>query len=131
MTASTSGEERGESAGRDSGARVVLRKGRARPLWFGHPVGRWDGDTLVVDTTGFNDKTNLDTVGHPHSDALHIVERFRRPDFGHMVVEVTIDDPKAYTKPWTVSIPWNYVADTELLDWVCENNKDPGHMVGK
>ena len=84
-----------------------------------------------MDTVGLNEKTWLDDIGHPHSDRLHIVERFRRPDFGHMVVEVTIEDPKAYTKPWTVSIPWDYVADTELLDWVCENNKDPGHMVGK
>lgn len=101
------------------------------PAWFGYSTGKWQGNTLVVDTVGLNEKTWLDDIGHPHSDRLHIVERFRRPDFGHMVVEVTIDDPKAYTKPWTVSIPWDYVADTELLDWVCENNKDPGHMVGK
>jgi hypothetical protein len=101
------------------------------PAWFGYSAGKWQGNTLAVDTVGLNEKTWLDDIGHPHSDALRIIERFRRPDFGHMVVEVTIDDPKAYTKPWTVSIPWNYVADTELLDWVCENNKDPGHMVGK
>ena len=101
------------------------------PAWFGYSTGKWQGNTLVVDTVGLNEKTWLDDIGHPHSDALHIVERFRRPDFGHMVVEVTIDDPKAYAKPWTVSIPWDYVADTELLDWVCENNKDPGHMVGR
>jgi hypothetical protein len=62
---------------------------------------------------------------------MHIVERFRRPDFGHMEVKTTIDDPKAYTKPWTVTIPWVLLADTELLDWVCENEKDISHLVGK
>jgi hypothetical protein len=98
------------------------------PAWYGYSVGKWEGDTLVVDTVGLNEKTWLDDQGHPHSDALRILERFRRPDFGHMQVEVTIDDPKAYTKPWTVQIPWNFVADTELLDWVCENNKDPEHI---
>jgi hypothetical protein len=116
--------------------RQIFTDGRAlpesrEPAWFGYSAGKWEGNTLVVDTVGLNEKTWLDDIGHPHSDALRIVERFRRPDFGHMVVEVTIDDSKAYTKPWTVSIPWEYVADTELLDWVCENNKDPGHMVGK
>jgi hypothetical protein len=116
--------------------RQIFTDGRAlpesrEPAWFGYSAGKWEGNTLVVDTVGLNEKTWLDDIGHPHSDALRIIERFRRPDFGHMVVLVTIDDPKAYTKPWTVSIPWEYVADTELLDWVCENNKDPGHMVGK
>ena len=76
------------------------------PAWFGYSVGKWEGDTLVVDTVGINEKTWLDDGGHPHSDALHVIERFRRPDFGHMEVQVTIDDPKAYTKPWTVTIPW-------------------------
>lgn len=98
------------------------------PAWYGYSVGKWEGDTLVVETVGLNEKTWLDDSGHPHSDALRILERFRRPDFGHMQAEVTIDDPKAYTKPWTVKIPWNFVADTELLDWVCENNKDPEHI---
>ncbi|MEP7310226.1 MAG: hypothetical protein ABJA98_32370 [Acidobacteriota bacterium] len=101
------------------------------PAWFGYSVGRWEGDTLVVDTVGINEKTWLDDGGHPHSDALHVIERFRRPDFGHMQVRVTIDDPKAYTRPWTVTIPWQYVPDTELLDWVCENEKDVQHLVGK
>jgi hypothetical protein len=98
------------------------------PAWFGYSVGQWEGDTLVVETVGLNEKTWLDDRGHPHSDALRITERFRRPDFGHMQVELTIDDPKTYTKPWTVKIPWDFVADTELLDWVCENNKDPEHI---
>ncbi|HUI80646.1 MAG TPA: hypothetical protein VLY24_22130 [Bryobacteraceae bacterium] len=101
------------------------------PAWFGYSVGKWDGDALVVETVGLNEDTWLDDAGHPHSDALRIVERFRRPDFGHLNVAITIDDPKAYTKPWTVTIPWEYLPDTELLDWVCENNKDVEHLVGK
>jgi hypothetical protein len=101
------------------------------PAWFGYSVGKWEGNTLVVNTVGINEKTWLDDGGHPHSDALHIIERFRRPDFGHMEAQVTIDDPKAYSKPWTVTIPWEFVPDTDLLDWVCENEKDVPHLVGK
>ena len=101
------------------------------PAWFGYSIGKWEGDTLVVQTTGLNEGTWLDDGGHPHSDALHITERFRRRDFGHMDVQLTIEDVKAYTRPWTVTIPWDYLPDTELLDWVCENNKDLPHMVGK
>lgn len=101
------------------------------PGWFGYSIGKWEGDTLVVDTVGLNEKTWLDDGGHPHSDALHVIERFQRPDFGHMQLQVTIDDPKAYTRPWTVKIPWQYLPDTELLDWVCENEKDAQHLVGK
>lgn len=101
------------------------------PAWFGYSVGKWESDTLVVETAGVNEETWLDDAGHPHSDALHITERFRRRDFGHMDVRVTIEDPKAYSKPWTVAIPWEYLPDTELLDWVCLNNKDVEHMVGK
>jgi hypothetical protein len=101
------------------------------PAWFGYSVGKWDRDTLVVNTTGINEKTWLDDNGHPHTEALRITERFRRPDFGHMQVELTIDDPKTYTKPWGLTIPWIFVADTELFDWVCENEKDSQHLVGK
>jgi hypothetical protein len=101
------------------------------PAWFGYSVGKWESDTLIVDTVGINEKTWLDDGGHPHSEALHVIERFRRPDFGHLEVQVTIDDPKAYTKPWTVKIRWDLVPDTELLDWVCENEKDVPHLVGK
>ena len=108
--------------------RQVFTDGRGmpsdpEPAWFGYSVGRWDGATLVVDTSGIHEKTWLDDSGHPHSDALHIVERFRRPTFGRMDVQITIDDPKAYVKPWTVSFPWELMPDTDLLDWVCENNK--------
>jgi len=101
------------------------------PAWFGYSVGKWEGDVLVVDTVGIHEGTWLDDGGHPHSDALHIIERFRRKDFGHMELELTIDDPKAYVKPWTVHIPWNLMPDTDLLDWVCLNEKDRPHMVGK
>lgn len=101
------------------------------PAWFGYSVGQWEGDTLVVHTVAINEKTWLDDGGHPHSDALRVIEHFRRPDFGHMQVVLTIDDPKTYTRAWTVTIPWEYVADTDLLDWVCENEKDVPHLVGK
>jgi hypothetical protein len=70
------------------------------PTWFGQSIGKWDGDTLVVDTVGFNGYTRLDTIGHPHSDALHLVQTFRRTDQQHLAYTVTIDDPKTYTKPW-------------------------------
>ena len=108
--------------------REIFIDGRAlpkvsEPAWFGYSVGRWEGDTLVVDTIGINEKTWLDDAGHPHSEALRLIERFHRIDFGRMAVEITIDDPKAYTKPWTVSFDWELLPDTELLDWVCENNK--------
>lgn len=108
--------------------RQILTDGRAlptelEPAWFGYSVGRWEGDTLVVDTVGLHENTWLDDSGHPHSDALHLIERFHRVDFGHMDVQITIDDPKAYLKPWTVSFGWELLPDTDLLDWVCENNK--------
>jgi hypothetical protein len=116
--------------------RQIFTDGRALPsasdpAWFGYSIGKWEGDTLVVETTGINQDTWLDDAGHPHSDVLHVTERFHRRDFGHMDVQVTIDDPKTYTRPWTVTIPWDYMPDTDLLDWVCENNKDVPHMVGK
>ena len=99
-----------------------------QPTWFGYSVGKWDGDTLVVDSVGFNDQTWLDDSGHPHTDAMHTTERFRRRDFGHMDLSVTIDDPKAYTKPWTVNIPLRLLPDTELLEDVCDNERDAVHI---
>jgi hypothetical protein len=93
------------------------------PSWFGYSIGNWEGDTLVVETVGVNEKTWLDDSGHPHSDALRILERFQRSSVGRMNVQLTIDDAKAYVKPWTVTFYWELVPDTELLDWVCENNK--------
>ena len=93
------------------------------PAWFGYSVGRWEGDTLVVDTIGLHELTWLDDSGHPHSDALHLIERFRRVDFGHMEVEITIGDPQAYPEEWTASFGWDLLPDTALLDWVCVNNR--------
>lgn len=103
-----------------------------QPAWQGYSIGKWEGETFVVETIGFNNNTWLDTNGHPVTDALHVTERFRRKDFGHMEIEITIDDPKAYTKPWTVTENPHLLADTELIESICEeNNKDPQHMVGK
>jgi hypothetical protein len=103
-----------------------------QPTWMGYSTGRWDGDTLVVRTTGFNDKTWLDDAGHPHSDAMVVTERITRPDFGHLRVSITIDDPKMYTRPWTVLQEFRLSADDELIEYVCnENNLDIPHLVGK
>jgi hypothetical protein len=103
-----------------------------QPSWKGYSVGKWEGDTLVVDTIGFNDRGWIDTEkGRPQTDALHVTERFRRRDFGHMDIGVTIDDSKAYTKPWTVNIPVQMVADAELIETVCENQRGIEHLVGK
>lgn len=102
------------------------------PTWLGYSVGQWEGDTLVVETTGFNGKKWLDQRGHPSTDALHTTERFRRRDFGHLDIEFTVDDPKAYARPWTLKLPQLLYADTELLEFVCnENEKDRKHMVDK
>jgi hypothetical protein len=105
--------------------------GDITPAWFGSSIGKWDGDTFVVDTIGFNDQTWLDDAGHPHTDQLHTIERFRRRDFGHMEMQVTIDDPKAYTKPWTASIQLTFMPDTDMIEDMCDNEKDARHAVGK
>jgi hypothetical protein len=103
-----------------------------QPTWLGYSVGRWENDTLVVDSNGFNDRNWLDgDKGHPLSDALRVTERFRRIDFGHLEIQVTIDDPKVYTKPWTIKESLNLLPDTELLENICENERDSGHLVGK
>jgi hypothetical protein len=97
----------------------------------GYSVGRRDGDTLVVDTIGFNGKTWLDNAGHPTTDALHTTERFHRRDFGNIDLQLTIDDPKAYIKPWTVAESLKFWPDTELLEYVCnENEQDRKHLPG-
>lgn len=102
------------------------------PSWLGYSTGSWDGDTLVVDTRGFNGKLWLDQLGKPTTDALHVIERFRRNDFGHMQIQITIDDPKAYTEPWTVSEQARLLPDTELMEFVCnENNRDLEHLPDK
>jgi hypothetical protein len=103
----------------------------ANPTWHGYSTGKWDGDTLVVDTRGFNGKTWLDQMGRPTTEALHVVERFRRKDFGHLDIQVTIDDPKAYTRPWTVVQEMVLRPDTELFEFICnENNRDLPHLPG-
>ncbi len=85
----------------------------------------------MVDTTGFNEETWLDDGGHPHSGDLHVIERYHRRDFGHMDLQITIDDPKAYTKPWSASMSMDLLPDTELIEFICENERDLTHMVGK
>jgi hypothetical protein len=101
------------------------------PSWDGYSVGRWEGDDMVVESVGFNGKEWLDINGHLTTEALHLIERYHRRDVGHMSYTVTIDDPKAYTKPWTVKEEVRLLPDTELLEAVCENNLDLQHMVGK
>jgi hypothetical protein len=103
----------------------------AQPAWLGYSVGKWDRDTLVVETAGFNDKTALDALGHPHSEALKIVERYHRRDFGHLDVEMTFDDPQMYTKPFTIKFTEDLLADSDIFEYFCdENEKDRAH-VGK
>jgi len=92
------------------------------PNWMGFSVGHWEGDTLVVESAGFNDRTWLDFAGHPHTEALRMTERYRRRDFGHMDLQVTLNDPQAYARPWTVSAGGTLAADTELLEYVCLEN---------
>ncbi|MBI2187114.1 MAG: hypothetical protein HYU37_08300 [Acidobacteria bacterium] len=98
------------------------------PSWMGYSVGRWEGDTLMVETTGFNGKAWLDQRGNPTTEALRVTERFRRRDFGHMDMQITIDDPKAYTRPWAVTLPVILQTGTELFENVCENNRDLEHL---
>jgi hypothetical protein len=116
--------------------RLIFTDGRklaadVNPTWLGYSVGRWEGDTLVVDTRGFNGKSWLDQLGKPTTEQLHVIERYRRKDFGRMEIEITIDDPGAYTKPWTVTQPVQLLHDTELLEFICnENNRDLEHLPG-
>ena len=99
-----------------------------QPSWLGYSVGRWEGNTLVVETAGFNGRAWLDTFkGHPQTEAGRVIERFTRLDFGHMDLQITIDDPKAYSRPWTVKLPYTLMPDTELMEMVCENEKDRAH----
>src|ERR1700681_4817016 len=99
------------------------------PAFLGYSVGHWEGDTFVVETAGFNDKTSLDGMGHPHSDALHLTERFHRRDFGHLDVEMTFDDPKFYARPITMKVGFELLADSDIFEMFCENEKDAKHMM--
>ena len=115
--------------------RTVFTDGRdlpedPNPTWLGYSVGRWDGDTLVVTTAGFNDRGWLDSAGHPQTESLRITERLTRRDFGHMDFEITVDDPTVFNRPFTVKTQRQLVADTELLEDVCENERDTERMVG-
>jgi len=101
----------------------------SNPTWLGYSTGRWEGDTLVVDSRGFNGKIWLDQLGKPSTEQLHIVERYRRADYGHMQVDITIDDPGAYTEPWHVTQQVHLLTGTELLEFICnENNIDLRHL---
>ncbi len=116
--------------------RQIFTDGRAHPknpnpAWLGYSIGKWERDSFVVDTVGFNDQSWLDDAGHPHSEALRTIERFRRRDFGHMDVEVTIEDPKAYTEPWSANLHFRLLPDTELIENVCDNERDGAHLVGR
>jgi hypothetical protein len=101
------------------------------PTWYGHSIGWYEGDTLVIDTVGFNDKFWFDFRGHPHTEKLHTIERWTRKDLGTLVSEVTIDDPGAYTKPFTVSFTARLRPSEELMEYICqENEQDARHIKG-
>jgi hypothetical protein len=121
----------------DAPTRQVFLDGRSLPVdpnpaWMGYSVGRWEGETLVVESAGFNDRTWLDLAGHPHTEALRVTERFRRIDVGRMRLDMTFDDPQTYTRPWTITVDVHLAPDTELLENVCnENERDRHRLVGR
>jgi hypothetical protein len=118
----------------DNTHRQVYTDGRKlpvdpQPAWLGYSVGKWDADVLVVDSAGFNDKSWLDSAGHPHSEELRIQERFHRRDFGHMDLTVTVEDPKMYTSPFTIKVTELLIPDSDILESICnENEKDRVHI---
>jgi hypothetical protein len=119
---------------RNAGYRQIFTDGRPLPAdptpsWNGYSSGKWMGDTLVVESNGFRDGMWLDASGSPLTEAARMIEEFRRPNFGTLEITITIDDPKAYTAPWTVKLRQPLVADTELLDYIClENERDTKHF---
>jgi hypothetical protein len=120
----------------NSGLRQIFTDGRPRPdkdadpWWYGYSTGRWEGDTLVVETAGFRDDGWLDVYGAPYTANARITERFRRVNYGRLEIDVTIDDPKAYTRPWTVRVNQRLLADGELIEFVCnENERSSAHYV--
>ena len=120
------------------GLRQIYMDGRPapnndpQPWWYGYSRGRWDGDTLVVETTNFRDGGWLDINGSPLTDAAKMTERFRRPSYGYLDIEITVDDSKAYTRPWTVSLRQRIMVDTEMMEFICnENEKSSLHYIGK
>lgn len=122
---------------RNASYRQVYTDGRPlpedlNPAWNGYSTGHWEGDTLVVETTGFVDGQWLDRSGSPLTSDAHMTEKFRRPNYGTLEVELTVNDPKAYTKPWTIHVKQSILLDSDLLDYIClENEKDDAHLVGK
>lgn len=118
----------------NAGLRQIFLDGRPLPhrdpdpWWYGYSIGHWEQDTLVVETTGFRDDVWLDVEGSPLTSSGQMIERFRRVNYGNMEIEVTVNDPKAYTKPWTVKVHHRIMLDTELIEFVClENEKDARH----
>jgi hypothetical protein len=117
--------------------RIVYTDGREHPKepnpsYLGHSIGHWEDDTLVVDAVGFNDRTWIDAAGHPHSEALHVIERFTRTDSRTLHYQVTIDDPMTYTKPWTTSYTVSFEPGWQPYEYICqENDRDRDHLVGK
>src|SRR5579863_8568326 len=112
----------------DSMRHQIFTDGRAHdttlgPLWMGDSIGHWEGDTLVADTVNFNEKTWLDRIGHPHSDQLHVIERIRRVDHDHLVDEITIEDPKAYTKTWIARLPYVLKPKWTIAEAFCEDEE--------
>jgi hypothetical protein len=102
------------------------------PGWYGNSVAKWDGDTLVVDRIAFDERMWLDGASHPHSDQLHIIEKYRRPDVGHLEMEVTMEDPKALVKPFTQKLVSEFAPNEDIFEFICsENNRDVQHLIGK
>jgi len=102
---------------------------RWNPAWLGHSIGKWDGDTLVVDTVGFNEMAAGVGV---HTEKLHVVERISRPDVGHLTIDMTVEDEGAYIRPWNLKVCYQLAPEEEILEFICaENNKDVEHLVGK
>jgi hypothetical protein len=121
-----------------AGLRQIFTDGRplppsdVQPWWYGYSIGHWDRDTLVVETNGFRDDVWLDVEGSPLTNTGKMTERFRRPSFGHLEMEITVEDPKSYTKPWTVKVNQRLMINTELIEFICnENEKSDAHLVGK
>jgi len=122
----------------NNGLRQIFLDGRtlpssdAEPWWFGYSIGHWDGDVLVVETTGFKDMGWLDEEGTPVTTAGKVIERFHRLNYGTLEIEITVDDPKTFTKPWTVKLNQRLMPGTDLIEFVCsENNRSLTHLVGK
>jgi len=122
----------------NNGLRQIFLDGRtlptrdAEPWWFGYSIGHWDGDTLVVETTGFKDMAWLDEEGTPVTTSGKVIERFRRLNYGTLEIEIIVDDPQTFTKPWTVKLNQRLMPDTDLIEFVClENNRSLTHLNGK